>query len=161
MAGIGIGPAGLEGLAAIVQRALVKARQAITKIMESPLEMRESVADILQNIASGNAPGRQDGFLCLMTAAGFGCTNPGRSCCIGCGFEIYTKTILRLLMSEYTRLLDKKKSAEKAEAGRCDAILKKAVLPAMSEILSSAERLYPKADMNPLLHEIERGLHLC
>jgi hypothetical protein len=161
MAEIGIDPAGLEGLASIVQRALVKARQAVTKIMEFPLEMRESVEYILQNIASGNAPGRQDGFLCLMTAAGFGCTDPGRNCCIGCGFEIYTKTILRLLMSEYARLLEKKKAAGKEEAGRCDAILKKAVLPAVSEILFSAERLYPEADMKPLLHELERGLRLC
>jgi hypothetical protein len=68
---------------------------------------------------------------------------------------------LRLLTSEYTRLLGKKKTSEKAEAERCEAILKKAVLPAISEILSSAGRLYPGADMKPLLDEIERGLRSC
>lgn len=158
MAEIGIGPSGLEGLASTVQHALAKSRQIVAEIMARPLEMRESVEGILQNIASGNAPGRQDGLLCLMTAAGFGCANTDRSCCIGCGYEIYTKTILRLLVSEYTRLLEKKKTEEEAEATRYAAILKKAVLPAMSEIFSSAKRLYPDADMKPLLHELERGL---
>jgi len=161
IAEIGINPSGLEELTSMVQTALVKARQAVSEIMEHPLEMRESIENILQNIASGNAPGRQKGFLCLMTASGFGCADSNRSCCIGCGFEIYTKTILHLLMTEYLRLLEKKKMAEKSEAVRYGAILKKAVLPAISEILSSAERLYPDADMKPLTNELERGLRLC
>jgi hypothetical protein len=161
IARIGISPPGLEGLALLVQGALVNARNAVTEIMAYPLEIRGSVEGILQNIASGNAPGRQDGLLCLMTASGYACKDPDRSCCIGCGFEIYTKTILRLLMSEYTRLLEKKNTADKAEAARCQAILKNAVLPAISEMLSSAQRLYPNENMNPLLNEIERGLNIC
>jgi len=161
MAEIGIGATGLEGLAFTVQRAFEKARRAVAEIMERPIEMRESVENILQNIASGNAPGRQDGFLCLMTAAGLACTDSDRSSCIGCGSEIYTKTILRLLISEYSRLLQKKKISEKPESDRCDSIIKKAVLPAISEILSSAERLCRGADIAPLLKELERGLALC
>ncbi len=97
--------------------------------------------------------------MCAMTAAGFACTDPDRSCCIGCGYEIYTKTILRLLMSEYARLAEMKNVAAQTEASRYDAILKKAVIPAISEMLSAAERLYPKANMKPLLSELERGLH--
>jgi hypothetical protein len=161
MAEIGIAPSGLEGLAYAVQRTLAKARRAVAAIMENTLEMRYSVEIILQNIASGCAPGRQDGFLCLMTAAGFVCANPDRSCCIGCGFEIYTKTILRLLINEYSRLRERKMTAGKSEAARCEAILKNAVMPAISEMLYSAERLYPDADIKPLLLEIERGLRSC
>lgn len=159
IAEVGVSPSGLEELTSTVQYALAKAHQAVSEIIARPQQMRESVESILQNIASGNATGRQDGFLCLMTAAGFGCTDTDRSCCIGCGYEIYTKTILRLLISECMRLSDKKKSANKTESARCKAILKKAVLPAISEILHSAERLYPDAELRPLLLEIERGLH--
>ena len=161
IAEIGITPSGIEEIASMVQSTLDKARHAIAEIMAHPSEMRESVENMLQNIASGNAPGRQGGFLCLMTAAGLGCMDIDRSCCIGCGFEIYTKTILRLLMAEYSRLVEKKKSAEKSEAARLEGILKKAVLPAVCEILSSAERLYPDLDMKPLTDELERGLRLC
>jgi hypothetical protein len=158
IASVGVSPSGLENIASVTQDAVARARQSIANIMEHPLEMRLCVEDILQNIASGNAPGRQDGFLCLMTAAGFACKDPNRSCCIGCGYEIYTKTILRLLLSEYTRLAELKKTAGKAEAFRYDAMLKKAVLPAISEMLSAAERLYPNANIRPLLAELERGM---
>jgi hypothetical protein len=158
IAEVGVSPSGLENLTGTVQSALVKARQAIAEIMGRPMEMHKSVEDILQNIASGNAPGRQEGFLCAMTAAGFSCTDIDRSCCIGCGYEIYTKTILRLLTSEYTRLTEMKNGAEKTEAVRYEAILKKAVIPAISEMLYAAERLYPKANLKPLLGELERGL---
>ena len=160
IAEIGIAPAGLEELTSTVQSTHIKAQRAVAEIMERHAEMRESVENILQNIASGNAPGRQDGFLCLMTAAGFKCADPDRSCCIGCGFEIYTKTILRLLTTEYSRLLEKKKTADKAESVRYGEILKKAVMPAIAEILSSAERLYPNADMKSLVSEIEKGVRL-
>jgi hypothetical protein len=160
IAEIGISPSGLEGLADIVQSAYSKARQSVSEILARPSEMRLNIEIILQNIASGNAPGRQDGMLCLMTAAGFVCTDSDRNCCIGCGFEIYTKTILRLLMSEYSRLLEKKKNADKSEAARCETLLKQAVLPAITEILSSAERLYPNTDLKPMLLELERGLDL-
>ncbi len=158
IAEVGVSPSGLENLTGTVQGALVKARQAIAEIMTRPSEMRESLEDILQNIASGNAPGRQEGFLCAMTAAGFACTDPDRNCCIGCGYEIYTKTILWLLMSEYSRLAGMKSVAEETEAARYDAILRQAVIPAISEMLSVAERLYPKVNMKPLLGELERGL---
>lgn len=158
---VGVSPSGLENLTGTVQGALVKARQAIAEIMTRPLEMRESVEDILQNIASGNAPGRQEGFLCAMTAAGFACADPDRSCCIGCGYEIYTQTILRLLMSEYARLAEMKNVASETEAARYDAMLKKVVIPAISEILSAAKRLYPKANMKPLLDELEREVASC
>jgi len=157
----GIAPSGLESVASVVQATLVKARRAISEIMSRPHEIRGSVEHILQNIASGNAPGRQDGFLCLMIAAGYNCADMDRSCCIGCGYEIFTKTVLRLLISEYSRLLTKKRSSDESESSRCDAILRNAVLPAISEIILSAERLYPCADMKPLFEEVERGICLC
>jgi len=157
IAEIGVSPSGLEGLASTVQHALFKARKAVAEIMTRPLEMRGSVDSILQNIASGSAPGRQGGFLCLMTAAGYACTDPDRSCCIGCGFEIYTKTILRLLLSEYSRLLERKRASGEDEVARCEAILKKAVLPAITEMLLSTERLYPDADMRPMLEDLKGG----
>jgi hypothetical protein len=158
IANVGVNPSGLENLTSTVQDALIRARQSIAEIMAHPLEIRESVEDILQNIASGNAPGRQEGFLCLMTAAGFACADPDRSCCIGCGYEIYTKTILRLMLSEYSRLTKAKKTAGGDEAVRYDAMLKMAVIPAISEMLSAAERLYPNANIRPLLEELKRGM---
>jgi hypothetical protein len=158
---IGVGASGLEGLARSVEYSLIKARQAIAEIMKRPENIRGSIADILQNIASGNAPGKQDGFLCLMTASGFTCAAPLRSCCIGCGYEIYTKTILHSLAKEYARLMDTKKKADGAEATRCTKILKEAVMPAIDEIFTCMKQAYPDADIKAMANVVEMGAMLC
>jgi hypothetical protein len=129
--------------------------------MERPEDIRGGVADILQNIASGNAPGKQDGVLCLMIASGLGCIDAERDCCVGCGYEIYTKTILRYLSKEYARLLSKKDGASPAESARCTKILKEAVIPAIAEIFASIKRMYPNADIKALVDVAEMGAMLC
>jgi hypothetical protein len=158
---IGVAASGLEGMAKATEASLVKARSAIAEIMKRPEDIRGTTADILQNIASGNAPGRQEGCLCLMTASGFTCADPDRSCCIGCGYEIYTKTIMRCLTAEYKRLVERKKSADEKEAIRCSKILKAAVMPAIAEMIASMKQLYPASDISPLLEEMKGGLRLC
>ena len=161
LAEIGIEASGLEGLTKTVEHSLIKARNAIAEIMKRPEDIRGSISDILQNIASGNAPGKQDGFLCLMTASGSFCVDAERSSCIGCGYEIYTKTILHCLAREYARLLAKKGDADQAEAVRCTKILKNAVMPAIAEMFASIKRLYSDADIKTLINTTEMGAMLC
>lgn len=151
IAEIGIAAYGLENMTKTVEASLVKARSAIAEIMRRPESIRGTVADILQNIAVGNAPGKQEGCLCLMTAAGYACADAERNCCIGCGYEIYTRTILYQLTKEYARLLESKKTADKAEAERCTKILKEAVMPAIAEIITSIKKLYPESDLSAML----------
>ncbi len=163
LAEIGIEASGLEGLAKSVEYSLIKARRAVAEIMKRPEDMRGSISDILQNIASGNAPGKQDGFLCLMTASGFACADARRSSCIGCGccgYEIYTKTILHSLSKEYARLRALKNNADPAEAVRCTKILKEAVMPAIVEIFSSMKRLYPDVDRKAMVSATGMGAML-
>ena len=161
LAEIGITPYGLEELAKMVDSALIRARNAIAEIMKRPEDIRGSIADILQNIASGNAPGRQEGILCLMTASGSACADTRRNCCIGCGYEIYTKTILHCLSKEYSRLIAAKNEVDPAESVRCTKILKEAVMPAITEMFMSIKRLYPDADMKDMINVTEMGAMLC
>lgn len=161
IAEIGIDASGLEGLAKTVELSLVQARNSIAEIMKRPEDMRGSIVDILQNIASGNAPGRQEGFLCLMTAAGAACFDAGRSSCVGCGYEIYTKTILHCLSKEYARLLLARDRSEPAQAERYTKILKEAVMPAISEMFASIKEMYPDADIKSLINTVEKGGMLC
>jgi hypothetical protein len=158
---IGVEASGLEGMAKAVEKSLAKARNAISKIMKRPEDIRGTTSQILQNIASGNAPSKQEGGLCLLTAAGFACVDGDRSCCIGCEYEIYTKTMMRCLTSEYKRLVERKRTAEKLEAVRCSKILKGALMPALAEMIVSMKHLYPDSDITPLLEEMKGGLQLC
>jgi hypothetical protein len=161
LAEIGIEASGHEGLAKSVEYSLIKVHRAVAEIVKRPNNIRGSISDILQNIASGNAPGKQDGFLCLMTASGFFCADAWRSSCIGCGYEIFTKTILHSLSKEYARLLTAKNDTDPAEATRCTKILKEAVMPAIAEIFLSMKQMYPDVDIKAMVNATEMGAMLC
>jgi len=60
----------IEELAETTERAMIKSWKAVNGIIKNPAVIKETVSAALQNIASGAAPSRQDGYLCLMTAAG-------------------------------------------------------------------------------------------
>lgn len=77
---------------------------------------REILAQSLQKIAAGAAPGKQEGMSCVRAAAGYPCDRAARSCCIGCGCEIYTKSATHLLVREYVRMNGERLSKTGAEA---------------------------------------------
>jgi hypothetical protein len=148
---LGMTASQIDGLIETVDRALIKSRNAVASVIKNPAHMQTNVADMLQNIASGAACGKQDGCLCLMTSAGLACPYPERKSCICCGYEIYTKTVMRGIMREYKRLMLAKETAEPDEARRYGLILEQAILPIAKEMLSAANLLYPEADTNGLL----------
>jgi hypothetical protein len=94
-----------------------------------------------------------------MTAAGLPCPFAGRAECIGCGFEIYTKTVMHTLMRQYTRLTNIQKNMEPAEAHRYGMILEQAVMPVIAEMLASAKIFYPDADISGLLDIMEAEIY--
>lgn len=151
----------IEWLIGAVNNALMKSREAVNAVLRNQANIRESIANTLQNIASGNAPSRQDAILCLMTAAGLPCPSADRASCIGCSYEIFTKTAMHTLVNEYTRLSRLKSTTVSLDAMRYKLILEQAVLPAISEILASAKLLYPESDMGELLDIVERGVELA
>lgn len=118
---------------------------------------QRTIGVVMQRIASGAAPAKTDKSLCLMTAAGHGCVEPTRSGCMGCRYEIYTKSSVHLLMREYRELCIKLESSEGAERDRMRKLLKKGVIPCISEVLASIQMMYPDADMESILKVTERG----
>ena len=149
----------IENLAETVERAMIKSKNAVADIIKNPAPMKENIGVMLQNIASGAAPGKQDGFLCLMTAAGQACPAAGRGGCIGCGYEIYTKTAMYTLMREYARLASCAKNAAPTDATRFARIIEWAVKPAVAEMLASAKLFYPDEDISELLDIMEVELN--
>jgi hypothetical protein len=157
IADMGIKPSGLENMTKTVEASLFKARNIISKIMNHPEDIRGTTAEILQNIASGNAASKQEGCMCLLTAANFSCIYPDRESCVGCGYEIYTKAILQSLIREYKRLIEKKKNSSDEESTRCSKILKSAIMPAIIEIIISIRNLNPDYDISPMLEKMKGG----
>jgi hypothetical protein len=155
---IGLEAHRIEWMAVAIDRALKKSKKAVYSILKYPAMIKENVFKMLQNIASGNAPSKQDECLCLMTAAGFPCPSADRDGCIGCGYEIYTKTAMHILVKEYTRLVGLRNRSSQPEAWRYEHILEQAILPAIAEILGAMKLLYPSADPTELLEIMEKGI---
>jgi len=158
---LGLTATQVERVAVAMEQAMDRSRNAVFAVLKDPHAIKENAYGLIQNIASGYARGKQDGYLCLMAAAGYPCAFAGRDGCIGCDYEIYTKAAIHMLMKEYARLVRIKNSAPPDEAWRYGQIMEKALLPAVAEMLCAMQLLYPKADMGDLLDIIEEGLNLA
>lgn len=155
---VGLAAHQIEWITAAADHALEKSRKVISTVLCDIANIRENIFTILQNIASGNAPGRCEEYLCLMTAAGLPCAFTDRDVCIGCGYEIYTKAAIHTLMKEYARLTRLKRLAKPPDAWRYEKILEQAILPAVSEMIGAAKFLYREADISEFLNVVERGI---
>lgn len=155
---IGLSAEQIEKLSDTVMRSYVKAGQIVKDFIRSHDISRENLNGILQKVASGSSPSHQEGMLCLMTASGKACPYPSRSGCIGCGYEIYTKSAVHMLMKEYTALMKQIGNAHGPESQRLQNILQKGLLPAVLQVLESIPLLYPGAEMEPVYQIVERGM---
>ena len=120
--------------------------------------IRERTFRVLRNIAADSVPAKQDGMMCLCMASGHLCRYPDRSCCLGCGYEVYTKSAFHLLMQEYAVLIQKRNISEGRARERYTRLVEEGILPAAAQILESIPLLYPDADMEPMLEMLERGI---
>ncbi len=155
---IGLSPVQLEGIVSSIDRSMDKAEKAVGEILSLVENSKESVHKVLQNLCAGEIPARQEEMICLRFAAGLPCCHSERSCCMGCGYEIYTKSAFHILMQEYVFLSKKRGMAEGTERIRLSKIMSEGILPAVSQILASMEMLYPRAEMESMLEIMERGI---
>ena len=156
---IGLTAHQIEQIAESADHALIRSKEAVRLIFTGVDGIQENVLRVLQNIASGNAPSHNEEYLCLMTAANLGCPHSDRDSCLGCGYEIYTQSAMFALMKEYVRIRDLRNTASGSMKARYSRILETAIYPAVEEMLSSAERLYPGHDPEALLDIMKDGLN--
>ena len=155
---IGLDALQLESITESVMKSYQQAHKIVKALFTTQHEKRSALETILQNIASGAAPSRQKEFLCLRSAAGYPCCEPGRSGCLGCRYEVYTKGSMHLLMKEYARLMQEQKRTDGISCRRIKNILEKGILPAVTEILVSIPLLFSDAEMEPLYEIMEKGI---
>lgn len=155
---VGLSALQIENIITALEKALKKSREIVHSVVLNN-DDDETIYSIIQGIASGNAVGRSSDCLCLRTAAGMTCPNPERDSCIGCGYEIYTKATLHLLIKEYGYMLELKQTAKnETDKMRYKNMLNNAVCPAIYEIIYSAKKLYSPEDAEEILSVIERGI---
>lgn len=158
---IGLDACQLECITAAVMESFHRASEIVRCLMLEQCGDPGQLEITLQRIAAGAAPAKQPECLCLRSAAGFACAAADRTGCMGCGYEIYTKSAVHLLMKEYVRLNQMRVPDGGQDSERIQSILEKGILPALAEILSSIQLLYPETEMEPILEIVERGVKLC
>jgi len=155
---LGLSAQHIEWTADAVEISLFRSRQMVAGFFVGTGNTKANVFHVLQNIASGSAPGRQGGYLCLMTAATGSCPHPDRGACIGCGYEIPTKSVLQSLIGEYVRISGLRDISNAIERMRYDKLLECAVFPTVKKFIESAQMLYPDINADILFDIWEEGL---
>lgn len=148
---IGMKPYAIEKLVRVNQNALLRARETISSV----INQRETLEDVLQRIATGEAVARDRDALCLMTACGYPCADLDRGSCIGCRYEIYTKALLHGMVSEHMRL---KQHFEDKDGWRYRKIAAQVIMPAVMEYIGTMKERSSVEETEVLKEIVEGGL---
>lgn len=146
-------PKEVEDVVAISNKARKQSAELATQILRDEGNKTENILHILHRIGNGNAVSKQDECLCLMSAMKKFCPYAERSSCIGCEYEISTKSTVFLMISEYNRLLSLYQSAtDEKIRNKYRALIKETVLPVMDEMLQCVKEQYGEE----ALHSLEK-----
>ncbi len=97
----------------------------------------------LHLIGSGQAFSKQPECMCLLTAINQVCPYPDKRQCVGCDYEISTKSTMYLLISEYNRMKDLYLNAtDKLEKTKYKKLITQVITPKMNEMLECLKKTY-------------------
>lgn len=136
-----------------ISRGRMQAQQAVTDAIQTG----EDVMTVLQRIASGQAFSKEPDCLCLTTACGKICPYPNRSQCVGCEYEISTKSTLFLLVSEFRRMKNLYETASvPLEKQKYKALTCNLVLPKIQEMLDCLKTSYGDEVFNQYIEILKK-----
>ena len=139
---LGMTPAEIENTVAITDRARKKSENVIKELLSSDAS-EDTILDILHRIGSGSAFSKQPENLCLLSAKRMVCPYNKRKQCVGCDYEIATKSTLFLMVSEYNRLTALYNSVDNSmEKVKYKNLLTQVVIPEFDELLVCIREQY-------------------
>ena len=136
-------PQEIEEVVTLSNKSRKQSAEILAEIVSKEESPRNTILQILHRIGNGNAVSKQNECLCLISAMKRCCPHSDRTNCIGCEYEISTKSTVFLIMSEYTRLLFlyNQTSDEKIK-GKYRFLIKETILPAMDELFTCVQEQY-------------------
>jgi len=139
-----------------------KAKTQAELVVKEALESNVDILTILHRIGSGEAVSKIPECLCLMTAIGKFCPMGVKRQCIGCEYEISTKSTLYLLIGEFNRLnsLYNNQSNE-IEKRKYKHLITSIILPAMNEMLTCIKEDYGEDIYNQYEEFIKENIYEC
>ncbi|HGD2525674.1 TPA: hypothetical protein ACIN3M_000163 [Streptococcus agalactiae] len=126
-------------------RADSRSQQALKTLVENNVDP-EQLLTICHRIGNGEAFSKQGESMCLLSALGKLCSYDDRQHCVGCQYELQTKSTLLLLIGEFNRLNKQyQKLKNELERGKVRAILEKQIKPYLTEMLQALSEQYGEA----------------
>lgn len=136
---LGLTPLEIESTVSVVEKGFETAKAIVKEAIDSGTD----VLTLLHNLGNGDAFSKEPECLCLRTAMNRRCLYPERRQCVGCMYEVSTKSTLYLLISEYNRIFDLYNKAEgPLEKNKYKRIALDVVLPKISEMLNCIRETY-------------------
>lgn len=125
-------PHEIESIVSVIN----KGRQQACLIVQNILASNIDTLTILHRIGSGQAFSKESECLCLCTAMGNLCPYHDKRQCVGCQYEISTKSTFYLLISEYNRTLNLYRSVSSSlEKNKYKKIIQELIIPKLDEML--------------------------
>ena len=138
-------PVEIEKTLELSIRADLRSQQALKTLVENNVEP-EQLLTICHRIGNGEAFSKQGESMCLLSALGKLCPYDDRQHCVGCQYELQTKSTLLLLIGEFNRLNKQySKLTNDLERGKVRAILEKQIKPCLTEMLGALSEQYGEA----------------
>ena len=138
-------PVEIEKTLELSVRADLRSQQALKTLVENNVEP-EQLLTICHLIGNGEAFSKQGESMCLLSALGKLCPYDDRQHCVGCQYELQTKSTLLLLIGEFNRLNKQyQKLKNELERGKVRAILEQQIKPCLTEMLEALSEQYGEA----------------
>lgn len=134
-----LSPKEIESLVSTVNKGMLTAQNTLNSLITEETD----ILTVLHRIGSGEAFSKQHECLCLMSALHKLCPYTSKRNCVGCKYEISTRSTMFLLISEYNRIKSLYYSTESSlEKTKYKNLLLSVVAPKMDEMLSAIKDLY-------------------
>ena len=127
-------PKEIETLVSTVDKGMLTAQQTINSLITEKTDL----LSVLHKIGSGEAFSKQRECLCLMSALEKTCPYMNSRNCVGCKYEVSTRSTLFLLISEYNRMRELYLSTNNTlEKAKYKQLIQTVIIPKMDEMLSA------------------------
>lgn len=115
------------------------ARESITALVTG----NDNLLEILHRIGNGQAFSKQAGTMCVLSSIRQVCPFPERRQCLGCRYEILTKSAMMHITSEYKRMRHLYRSvSDDTEKEKYAYLVKTVLLPKLQETLECLRKDY-------------------
>lgn len=138
---LGLSPIEIETSVSVMQKNVKQSTEIVKSLYQQHSET--DVLNILHRIGNGEAVSKSDNCMCLMTAMRKTCPFIGKQNCIGCEYEISTKTTMFLMVREINRLqVEYKVSKNTIEKEKYKSIATDIIAPCVEEMMHAIEETY-------------------